>query len=542
MKSRKRERQKQSARLYLRNSDHRDAIYNDIYHNAMVWVDEEGKTHYPWIKYPKKAIFFLFTGQVSIGADRWTAGIIDVERQFCHAISMSGSSDRGVRVVGNFLLSYTVSTSSRQFYLTKDGSMFKQKNMSTLYYTGYYYPLGIPYGDDNSKFCVMTRPNTSPSDYFEMTVYEISKFDYEEVELTETKYTSVYTFRDWYYMKPTANGVMLFMIRPRSTSQTVPWNQIIEFTETGTNIINDNVDFEPLMGYPSVQANPVWYGNKIAFPMWVKSDGVAYWSCRYSLDNGLSWNRHEFMFYRTGYSSNGSYACRRGDTFYFFCVEKHDNLDQTVYRQLHIIKTTDFSYFQEIDLPDYCDVNVMWAGRCTESYPDTDKFRILLNSSADSGGLPSANIESMLTTGMNDGSGGIEIIDGEIQFIPEDEFLILVYRYGENEELVVYMDNMEFEETTNNFAFITPYDLYNTDGADPCIQEDYCVPYPSPTPFDPSQYAFWDYYKWNSEEGFYERVMRVDLKNYPNWHVIVIEYLPETGANNVIYKVPRYNV
>ena len=539
MKSRKRERQKQSGRLFLRKNDHRDAIYNDIYHNAIVWVDEEGKLHCPWTKYPKKAIFFLFTGRTSQGINYHYSGIIDVERQFCHAFYTGGVENLGVRIVGNFILNYVVGTSAREFYLTKDGAMFKLKTISTLYYTGYYYPLGMPYGDENTKFCVMTRPNTSPSDYFEMTVYEITKYDYEEVELAETRYTSIYRFRDWYYMKPTANGVMLFMIRPRSTSQTVPWNQIIEFTETGTNIINDNVDFEPLMGYPSVQTNPVWYGNKIAFPMWVRSDGVAYWSCRYSLDNGVSWNRHEFMFYRTGYFSNGSYACRRGNTFYFFCVEKHDNIDQSVYRQLHIIKTTDFSYFQEIDLPDYCDVDVMWAGRCTEKEPLIDKFRILLNSSADSGGLPSANVENMLTTNMNDGSGGIEIKDGEILTIPEDDFLVLVYRYGENEELVVYMDNMEFEETTNNFAFITPRS-HDTDGADPCIQDDYCVPIAPPVPFDPSQYKFWDYYKWTGEE--FERVMRVDLKYYANWHVITVEYLPQTGANNVLYKVPRGNV
>lgn len=537
MKSHKRERQKQSARLYLRKNDHRDAIYNNIFHNALLWVDEDGETHY-WIKYPKRAICFNFTGLVSGSSNNWYYGIIDPDRQFCHAYNLNSGSERGIRRIGNFVLNYSM-YNTRQVNMSLDGSMFLSLTITGedgRY--GYLYPIGEQLDDEtNARFCIFQRASNYQS--FDITVYEITEFNEDDIQVTTRRYTTIYSFTNWFYMKPTDTGLMLFMIRSGSNS-----NQIIEFTETGYNVVCDFIDWKPIEGYSQIQSNPAYIGDKITFIRWY--DASAYpngvFDCKYSTDNGRTWYGHELLRYSTDYSYARACVCARNGAFYYYCVEDRHELDQSYYFQLHVFKTTDFSTFEELTVPDYCDVNVMWAGKCTEKYPEIDTVRILNSSNASDGGYYTKSIKDLLGTNINDNSGSIEFIDGEIQRTPQNEFLVMYADYSSSEQLVVYIDNMIMDETTNNFAFITPRDMASTDGADPCIQEDYCVPYDTPTPFDPSQYAFWDYYKWNSEIGYYERVMRVDLKYYPNWHVIVVEYLPQTGANNVLYKVPRNNV
>ena len=520
----------------MRKNDHRDAIYGDIYHNAMLWKDEDGNEHLDWIKYPRKAIYFLFTGLVSGGSNNWYAGIIDVERQFCHAFNMNSGSERGVRVFGNFLLNYSM-YNTRQVRITNDGAMHKSYTISGddgRY--GYLYPIGEQLDEEtNPRFCIFQR--ASNYSYFKITVYEVEEFSSEELDIETRSYTVIYTFTNWFYMKPTDDGLMLFMIRSG-----VNQNQIIEFTETGTNVICDNIDWKPIEGYSQIQSNPAFIGNKITFIRWYDAgaypNGVC--DCKYSTDNGRTWYGHELIRYSTDYSSAKVCVCARNGAFYYYVVEERHELDQSYYFQLHIFKTIDFSSFEELTVPDYCDVDVMWSGKGSETTPPIDTVRIRNSSNASSGGLFSVSIKDLLGSNINDGNGGIEIKDGEILKTPEDEFLVLYADYSSSEQIVVYIDNVTLEETTNNFAFITPRDIANTNGADPLNQDDYCVPIAPPVPFDPSQYAFWDYYKWTGSA--FERVMRVDLDLYPYWHVIVVEYLPQSGANNVLYKVPRENV
>lgn len=90
MKPKKRETQKQTSRVWLRNHDHRDVIYDLVYHNAMYLYkmkrDKQGQptqqvetNAYVWFKYPHK---YLLIVKIATAVD---LGFIDIERQFVYS-------------------------------------------------------------------------------------------------------------------------------------------------------------------------------------------------------------------------------------------------------------------------------------------------------------------------------------------------------------------------------------------------------------------------------------------------------------------------
>ena len=88
MKPKKRKEQKQTARMVLRNHDHRDAIFDQKYHNMIYLIKSEKKddkghvieeaySDYAWIKFPYNAF-------LTLGPDH-EIGWMDADRQFHYA-------------------------------------------------------------------------------------------------------------------------------------------------------------------------------------------------------------------------------------------------------------------------------------------------------------------------------------------------------------------------------------------------------------------------------------------------------------------------
>ena len=93
MKERKRTQNRQSARLYLRNKDHREVVLNDNYHNLIYAEqvpfpneseeDAEKQTGIFWIRYPKRD--FYANWNVTMGGVSTNAQIVvDIERQMVY--------------------------------------------------------------------------------------------------------------------------------------------------------------------------------------------------------------------------------------------------------------------------------------------------------------------------------------------------------------------------------------------------------------------------------------------------------------------------
>jgi len=90
MKPKKRETQKQTARVWLRNHDHRDVIFDLMYHNSIYLYKMKRNSQgqptsqvetnaYVWLKYPH--LYLPFAGLVNSNE----FGFIDIERQFIYA-------------------------------------------------------------------------------------------------------------------------------------------------------------------------------------------------------------------------------------------------------------------------------------------------------------------------------------------------------------------------------------------------------------------------------------------------------------------------
>ena len=78
--------------MFLHNRDHRDAIYNDMYHNAM-WANTENiDDKLVWVKYPKNALLMTYNGSnLSSATFCW----VDCDRQFQYGRPWGGGSGRG---------------------------------------------------------------------------------------------------------------------------------------------------------------------------------------------------------------------------------------------------------------------------------------------------------------------------------------------------------------------------------------------------------------------------------------------------------------
>lgn len=164
MKPKKRKEQKQTSRMVLRNHDHRDAIFDQKYHNMIFLnksekrdekghVIEEGYSDYAWIKFPYNAF-------LTLGPDH-KIGWMDADRQFHYASNAgqgggintySPERDNAYYYFDDFIMRvHRNSNYDRQIgfgydlYVSRDGVRWYTVNAWT-YFNGFKvnWPLGEP--------------------------------------------------------------------------------------------------------------------------------------------------------------------------------------------------------------------------------------------------------------------------------------------------------------------------------------------------------------------------------------------------------------
>lgn len=141
MKPKERKSQKQTARLFLRRNEHRDIIFNKIYHNAIFLyklkrdssnqpTNEIETRDYVWFKYPKHALLTINTSErianSGSGIDVALPGFrgwVDIDRQFHYAVSEGGASGN-IALRGNRYIrrgKYVICVNMNVIYYTEDG-------------------------------------------------------------------------------------------------------------------------------------------------------------------------------------------------------------------------------------------------------------------------------------------------------------------------------------------------------------------------------------------------------------------------------------
>lgn len=541
--------------MYLHNADHRDAIYNDIYHNAM-WANTENiDDKLVWIKYPRKALMSARLG--------W----IDIERQFQYITNgiAVGQRTRVIRLeCGAVVRQNVYSENSWNMYITEDGIVWH--NITDNGQMGNY-----PHRFGIDGICSVYSV-ASGVGYNIMWCVEVVRF-------IKNEETNKWGIQRRYFeferdQRPPFtfgvcnddDGIIVCQSAMSGTYENTRYNERyfkVSWDGTATELnyeMGKGLGF-PMTGYSGQLGNTIRYcknGDKLAYAYWGYSYSTGYEIpvVGVSTDGGVTWTTNSFgrCAYEAGYQNEYKMDifCRNGNFYLIFGARYPDREGAWNAREVVMYASFGGTDWSKVNLPDYAEIPFIHEGGKgiynDTSFGDTIKIAIdpqnvsnydvqLFNMLVSSGAV------SQHQAPLDYGDYNIMYSGGELPEISEEEFWV-VFGSGEdsNSNICAYFDNRNLEGNNNCFAWHAVNHDNQTDGADYLMHGDYCVPYDSPTPFDPYQYPFWDYYKWVNTEQIYEKVPRVDLDLYPNWHVIVVEYLPQIGANNVLYKVPRNNV
>lgn len=435
MKPYKRESQKQSARMYLRGNDHREIITADYtgvyYHNAVYICDEDKNLELAWIKYPKLAI--LETIESSLA---WW----NFKRQFRYGTSNGGGSgQRQARVykLKDYVLYLNQYSSVDRFYISKDGIRWENHPLTT--------------GWDFENTCQYAENGLCSEGG---TLIEIRSYMDEGKE-------HFHTIRSQLILPPNAgNGIMgnspngvFYCV---STSYKVGedtkyvndiYNVNLTTFERVGKIENTNQPFSS--GYPPrFQGKFCRKGSFFAFAIkseFKDDDGNTMYSLitYASNDGGKTWVEETIR--SDGYPIGRYALCQRAGTFYLYAY---------IRGELKIYSSNTGLNWYSLDVPDYTDVPIITHSGAGCGGSGYEVARIKFKSSApnhETGTNYNINESLMEYESINEGSGNIQVIDGEPANISNEYECISFNNW--NNTFRVYFDNMRLHESEGNFAF-----------------------------------------------------------------------------------------
>ena len=558
MKPRERTEQAQSSRMVLRNADHRDAIYNDMYHNV-IWANTEDiDDELVWIKYPKKALMHRvkpFTG--------W----MDVDRQFCYGINMDAGQRYGnfYKLRNGLVLYYGAYSglSDDGFYAIEDGIIWHDITDQLSYMP--IAQMTMYLGDDCVAWLWGDDYWHGGGDKRHIVWTRVYKDDEGEFKVLQGQFvfdcdTSWINWGTALVYCGTVNDTIIVMKEVMDYYNQSAQQWFFSVSKTGhVEMLSDPVPQPTFMCYISQNVSGYSYtqqGNRLFFTLAsvTSYDGYAN---RYSaittfssMDGGHTWtknvvvgghNLNDYNDQQGGVQHRTEMFQRDGEVF-LLCGQACDS-NNSGWHEVHLYSTYTGTSWDEISLPAWVDLPVLneYSGQGVDlAGVDTVRVAVRPNdaTSQDYNMFDLIARYSLFAGNTMDVEhGNIMFQDGEVKSLLDTDFYMVIGTGS----LHLYFDNRHMAENAKAFAWYTKAYDSQADGADYIQNGDYCVAY-NPVPFDPSQYMFWDYYKWNAEILNYERVPRVTIPSYPRYSLVVVEYLPQTGANNVLYKVPRYNV
>lgn len=102
----------------MRDKDHRDVVYQDKYHNALLWKEENGKESV-WVRYPRKMNI--------VSLDAQSYAVLDVDRRCLHYLlktTVQRSND--IIPLEDLLVYYDYYGSIPTMYISEDGQIWKE--------------------------------------------------------------------------------------------------------------------------------------------------------------------------------------------------------------------------------------------------------------------------------------------------------------------------------------------------------------------------------------------------------------------------------
>lgn len=545
--------------MFLHNRDHRDAIYNDMYHYAMWANTEDVDDELVWAKFPNKALMFY---------NYPTFGWMDVDRQFQYAMTIGGGQRSG-RIFkqrnGIVYLFDAYSSLGDAYCIASDNGVIWEniKNKFSSIPNNQY---GAPLGEDSIAWIWGDDYWHGGGDKAHISWVRVTKDDDGEYQVEQKTYTLDCdgSWLNWYY---TGNYVgtindKFIVVKEVVDSSLNSQQWFFSISRTGhVEMLSDPVPEMTWMQYFSGRMAVTQQGDGAGARLFMVTastmshDQYQHWTTQVvawmSMDGGATWTKtvlysgntlSDYDPQQTGVQHRIEIFNRDGEIFILF--GQACNKDGTGWHQVHLYSTLTGTSWDEVALPAWIEMPTIheYSGRgLNPSANETIKVAIRPNDTSGQNYnmfdlLPTNMNYAYVSNSMDYGHGNLMWQDGEIKPLEDTDFYMVI---GSNPML--YFDNRYMAESSKAFAWYTTSVDTSMDGADYVQNGDYCVPY-CPTPFDPYQYSFWDYYIYVAETQEYIKVARITLPYYSEYYLVVVEYLPQVGANNVLYKVPRYNV
>lgn len=459
-----------SARLYLRGNDHCEALYDGLYHNAMVLVKDDyndlRKRKPLWRKYKPQSI--LMMPEVWIEDDYWYQFhlcSLDVANKVMHRYPVDMFiTATNTWNFGSFLMpnANIVSKNGYDYSYITDIQENPQ-GVVPQYKFGRSYSCGI--GEDSSNL------NVYVYSYSEVDVGDSYEHNLNLVDTISHPKTTIPTFKMF------GNGENCCFVAGYTESLTPTmgvyerylqlykvtrdeWTMVDHMTLTGTLANLDWGHFSNNYGvvcHNGLCVNLQYYRNTVApFQQGIR----AY----VSEDDGDTWYYQDILPAEGITTPNLQYACPiyRNGTWYIYALYSSNNKQK--YR---LWKTEDFHTVEEVEVPDYFDIKLMETDKGHGCVTDIGykKIRIITNTyDADLPDTPSDTVESVfLGLGAEQafqGSYGIEVRNGVItQDSPTNWLCFYAVVMTSDSPIICYMDNNEFIESSGNMAFAIPTDL-----------------------------------------------------------------------------------
>ena len=433
MKPYKRETQKQSARMVLRGNDHREIITADAdgahYHNVAYVCDEDKKLKLAWIKYPKLAILETCATELSY----W-----NFKRQFRYSTSNGaggGQRSGAIYKLKDYFIYINLYTIADYFRISKDGIRWEN------------HPLSQGWNFRSKRYAengLCTEGGT---------LIEVRSYMDEGEE-------HFYTILSQLILPPNAGsglmgnsptGVFYCVSTSYKVGEDTRYvNEIYDVNLTTFQRVGviENTSNAFSSGYPArFQGKFCRKGSFFAFA--IRSTFRTSTATMYSLltyasnDGGRTWVSETI---HSDVVDIGRFAlCERRGTFYLYAY---------IRGELKIYSSdTGLNWYSHY-VPDYTDVPVI--ANCGAGCGDFgyEVARIKFKASApnhETGANYNINENLMEYEGTNEGSGNMQVVDGEPANISNEYECISFNNW--NSTFRVYFDNMFLRESEGNFAF-----------------------------------------------------------------------------------------
>lgn len=471
-KLKERTNQYQSARLYLRRKDHRDIVYNEKYHNAMCFIQEDDEKILDVVKWQKyKPHTLLGFIQTQSGYGGFVS--IDVFNKVVHHANKT-IGRMNVVTLKDYVVGFVVENnqSNRQMFISKDGHKFQEIDYPTQQW--------CPYGDTNSLAYLSLSGSTLSVKL--ATVQENEET--EDIEVVDDGIIASRVFENiWYYYcyGRSDNGVVIFA---GSYSDSNFYN----VTESG---------FEEILRTSTADQTKPDLANSNRYTAY--GNGVAIMPSKRVLEPSRNVFRVEILAYVLKSSggkmvvidhhsdhSNYSYGnCisdviyKNGIWWYYYqqCLTEWDGYGgHTLHYRLRIFKSEDAENWEEVYVPTFVDIpivetSIRYSRNGENPYK---KLRLVMNLDAsipESENTYITNYRGMETKWGDRAENGLNfgttLIDGRAT----DREQGICIAVGGN--YYVVFKNMDFSESEDNFAFSRNAFI---EYGEPVQEGDYCNP------------------------------------------------------------------